>query len=110
MVDIGERIASLEAEFKSFRNETLMNNAYIRQKLDDIANLLPQKVGRPYCQTRHEKLGETIREIEKNGKYEKLAEKVEELQQRTPAIIQQIVLVFATGTVMAIVSYVIGKL
>ncbi len=107
---IGERISALEATVEGFMKETVSTNKYIRGKLDDIAEAMPDKVDRPYCQTRHEKLGETIREIEKNGKYEKLAEKVEELQQRTPAIIQQIVLVFATGTVMAIVSYVIGKL
>ena len=89
-MEIGERIASLEAEFKSFKHETLKDNTYIRDKLDVIIGLLPQKVDRSYCQTRHEKQDDRINEVEKNGKYEKLIERVRELEQRTPAIIQQI--------------------
>ncbi len=107
---IGERVAALTASFNGFKDEMVSNNKYVREKLDTITASLPNKVDRPYCQDRHEKLDGLIREVEKDGKYEKLADKVDILEGKTPAIIQQIVLVFATGTVMAIVSYVIGKL
>ena len=107
--NIGERIAGLEAEFKSFRNETLKDNTYIRQKLDYIANLLPEKVDRPYCHTRHEKLDEKVGGLEKDGRYTTLDERLRELEQKAPAIIQQIVLVLSTGVVMAIISYAISR-
>ncbi len=107
---IGERIAALEATVGGFMKETVATNKYIRDKLDDIASSLPNKVDRPYCQDRHEKLDGTLREIEKDGKHDKLTVRVEKLEQKAPAIVQYIVLIFATGTVMSIVSYVIGKL
>ena len=103
--NIGERIAGLEAEFKSFRNETLKDNEYIRNKLDYIANLLPEKVDRAYCHTRHEKLDEKVGELNKNGKYTVLEERLRELEQKAPAIIQQIVLVLSTGIVGGVVMY-----
>ena len=103
--NIGERIASLEAEFKSFRNETLKDNEYIRNKLDFIANLLPEKVDRSYCHTRHDKLDEKIGELDKDGRYTALEERLRELEQKAPAIIQQIVLVLSTGIVMGVVMY-----
>ena len=108
--NIGERIAGLEVGLKSFRHEMLKDNEYIRNKLDFIVNLLPEKVDRSYCYERHDKLDEKVSELEKDGKYEKLTEKVNKLEQKTPVIIQQIVLVLSTGIVMAIVSYVIGRL
>ena len=106
--NIGERIASLEAEFKSFRNETLKDNEYIRQKLDYIANLLSEKVDRAYCHTRHEKLDEKVGELGKDGKYTSLEERLRELEQKAPAIIQQIVLGVSMGIAVAIISYVAG--
>ena len=108
--NIGERIAGLEVGLKSFRHEMLKDNAYIREKLDFIVNLLPEKVDRSYCYERHDKLDEKVGELERDGKYEKLAEKVGELEKKTPVIVQQIVLVLSTGIVMAIVSYLIGKI
>ncbi len=80
-MEIGERIASLEAEFKSFRHEMLRDNEYIRKKLDTITTLLPQKVDRPHCQVRHEK---------QNGRRDELVKRIRAVEQRTPAIIQQI--------------------
>ena len=108
--DIGERLAGLEAEFKGFRNEILKDNAYIRDKLDQIASSLAEKVDRSYCLDRHNRLDEKIGELERNGKYTKLAEKVEELEKKTPAVIQTIVTALTTGMVMAVISYLIGRL
>lgn len=108
--NIGERIAGLEVGFKSFRDEMLKDNEYIRTKLDAIAESLTNKVDRSYCYERHDRLDEKVGELEKNGKYEKLAEKIGELEKKTPVIVQQIVLVLSTGVVMAIVSYVIGRI
>ena len=108
--NIGENVAALTASFNGFKAEVISNNKYVREKLDTITASLPNKVDRPYCQDRHEKLADKISEVEKDGKYEKIDERVGELEKKTPVIVQQIVLVFATGTVMAIVSYVIDKL
>ncbi len=108
--NLGERIAGLEVGFKSFRNETLKDNEYIRNRLDFIANLLPEKVDRAYCYERHDKLDEKVGELERDGKYEKLAEKIEELQKRAPAIVQYIVLVSVMGVVSAVISFVMDKL
>ncbi len=109
-MELGERIAALESSFNGFRDEMLSNNKYVRGKLDTITASLPNKVDRPYCQERHDKLDDNFREIEKNGKYEKLAKKVEDLQKRAPAVIQYIVLVSAMGVVSAIISFVMDKL
>ncbi len=109
-MELGERIAALESSFNGFRDEMLSNNKYVRGKLDTITAALPDKVDRPYCQDQHEKLDDNLREIEKDGKHDKLTVRVEKLEQKAPAIVQYIVLIFATGTVMSIVSYVIGKL
>lgn len=103
--NVGERIAGLEAAFKSFRNEMLKDTEYIRNKLDSIADSLSQKVDRPYCQDRHEKLDNKVGSLEKNGKHEELLKRIRVLEQKAPAIIQQIVLVLATGLMMAVITY-----
>lgn len=99
--NIGERIASLEAEFRAFRSEMTKDNEYIRQKLDYIADSLTEKVDKSDCNPKHEKL---------NGGYEKIVERITELEKKTPVIVQQIVLVLSTGIVMAVVSYLISGL
>ena len=98
---IGERIASLEAEFKSFRHEMLKDTAYIRGKVDDIADSLSQKVDRPYCQERHEKLGDRVSELEKNGKHIELLKRIRRLEQKVPVIVQQVVLAVMTAILTA---------
>ena len=92
--NIGERVASLEAALKSFRHEMLKDNDYIKKKLDKIADTLTEKVDRPYCLDRHEKVNSRLRTLE----------------QKAPAIIQQIVLVLSMGIVTTIISYFISRL
>lgn len=108
--NIGERLAGIEAAFNSFRHEILDDNKYIRDKLDTIADSLSQKVDRTYCQDRHEKLGDKVADLEKDGKHDKLEKRIRALELKAPAIIRDIVLVFSTGTVMAAVSYLISRL
>ena len=90
--NIGERIASLEARFEgfqqrfdTFQDQMATNQDLIMAKLDKIETIFD---------TRRIRVDNKISEMEK----------------KTPAIIQQIVLVLSTGVVMAIVSYVIGRL
>jgi len=92
--NIGERIASLEAEFRGFRSEMLKDNEYIKRRLDTIVDGLSSKVDRSYCYERHNKLDDVIGE----------------LRIKTPAIIQTIVVALTTGLVMALATYVIGHL
>jgi len=99
--NVGERIASLEAAFKGFRNEMLNNNEYVRSKLDTIANSLSQKVDRPYCQDRHEKTDDRIVELEKNGKREEIMKRIRTLEQKTPVIVQQVVVAVITAILTA---------
>jgi len=99
--NIGERIAGLEAEFKSFRQETLKDNAYIRAKLDLIVDSLSQKVDRVHCQARHEKLADRIAVAEKNGHREEILKRIRMLEQKTPAIVQQVVLAVMTAILTA---------
>lgn len=89
---IGERIASLEARFEgfqqrfdTFQDQMSTNQGLIMAKLDKI---------------------ETIFETRKI----RVDDKLSEMEKKTPAIIQQIVLVLSTGIVMAIVSYLIKQL
>ena len=98
----GERIASLEATLKIFRNETQRDNLYIRSKLDAIADSLSQKADRSYCQARHEKLDDRIVEVEKNGKREETLKRIRILEQKTPAIIQNAVLAVTIAVLTAI--------
>lgn len=102
MSEIGERIASLEAEFKSFRHEMLKDTQYIMDKLDTIADSLSQKVDRPYCRERHEKLSEKVGELEKNGKREELLKRIRQLEQKTPVIVQQVVLSVITAVLTVV--------
>jgi len=102
MVDnIGERIASLNAEFKSFRTEVLKDNDYIKGKVDKIVEALPEKVDRQYCQERREKLHERVTEVEKNGRRDELLKRIRALEQKTPAIIQSVVLAIMTAVLTA---------
>lgn len=98
---VGERLAGIEAAFKGFRNETLKDNAYIRAKLDIIVDSLSQKVDRPFCQERHEKLGDKISELEKNGRRDDLLKRIRSLEQRTPAIVQQVVIAVIVAVLTA---------
>ena len=107
--NVGERIAGLEAAFKGFRNEMLKDTEYIRNKLDAIADSLSQKVDKPYCQDRHEKLNGKVAELGKNNKHSELEKRVRTLEQKVPAVVQQIVLVLSTGVVMTIISYLINR-
>lgn len=91
---IGERLAGVEAEFRSFRHEMLKDNDYIKKKLDTIVETLTSKVDRPYCLDRHDTLNSRLRTLE----------------QKAPAIIQQIVLGLSMGIVIAVVSYLISRL
>lgn len=102
MSEIGERIASLEAEFKSFRNEVLKDNDYIKGKVDKILETLPLKVDRPYCQERHEVLRGKLEEVSKNGRWEDVLKRIRALEQKTPAIIQQVVLAIMTAVLTAV--------
>jgi len=90
--NIGERIASLEARFDgfqlrfdNFQVQMSTNQGLIMGKLDKIDAAF-------------------------DDRRDKVNNRFLVLETKTPVIIQQIVLVFATGTVMALVSYVIGKL
>ncbi len=98
---IGERIASLEAEFRSFRQEMLKDNQYIKSKLDKIEEGLSNKVDREYCLNRHDRLDKQVEEAEKS---------IRALERQAPAVVKEIVLVLSTGIVMAMVSYLIGQL
>ena len=89
---IGERIASLEARFEgfqlrfdNFQSQMTVNQAQIMAKLDKIEESFEERK-------------------------EKVNTRFSELDKKAPAIIQQIVLVLATGMVMGIVSYLIGKI
>ena len=109
MSEIGERMAGMEAEFKSFRHEMLKDTSYIRDKLDTIADSLSQKVDRPYCRDRHENLDDRIIKLGGNNKHKELEKRVRTLEQRVPAVVQQIALVLSTGVVMAIISHLISQ-
>ena len=77
--NIGERVATLEAQFEAFQNHVTTNQRQIMDKLDKIEVAF---------ETRREKVNTKFAEIDK----------------KTPAIIQQIVLVLSTGSVAAIIS------
>ena len=100
-----ERVAGLETAFhgvKEFLEVQFKHidddNAYIRQKLDAIVEILPGKVDNPDCDTKHGGLDKRVRRLE----------------QSVPAVIQTIVIALTTGIVMAIVtaivSYVVARL
>jgi len=100
--NIGERIASMEAAFNGFRNEVLKDNVYIRGKLDAIAESLSEKVDRPYCQGRHEKLEDKVSVLEKNGKRDEIMKRIRMLEQRAPAIVQQVGVAVITAILTAV--------
>ncbi|MBC8520761.1 MAG: hypothetical protein H8D26_02040 [Methanomicrobia archaeon] len=90
--NVGERIASLEARFNgfqqrfdTFQDQMSTNQGLIMGKLDKIEG------------------GFEARRTRVDNKFS-------ELDKKTPALIQQIVLVLSTGVVMAVVSYLISGL
>lgn len=92
--NIGERIAGLEAEFKSFKEQILSDNSYIKGKLDVIVAALSTKVG----------LEAYERE---SGKFNS---RIHDMEIRSPAIVRDIVLVLSTGVVMAVITFLINRL
>ncbi len=99
--NIGASLAGLEASFKSFRNETLRDIKYIRDKVDTIAASMGNKVDRPHCQDRHEKIDHRIVELEKNGRREEIMKRIRLLEQKTPVIVQQVVVAAITAILTA---------
>lgn len=91
--DIGERIASLEAEFRSFKEQITTDNSYIKGKLDVIVAALSTKVG----------LEAYERET---GRFNT---RIHNMEIRSPAIIRDIVLVLSTGVVMGVITYMISR-
>ena len=92
--NIGERIAALEAEFKSFKGQILSDNQYVKERLDKIIEILGGKVDKVNCQSKHEKIDERLTTFDKSN----------------PAIIQSIIVALTTGGVMTIVSYIISHI
>jgi len=92
--NIGQRIAALEAEFKSFKEQILSDNQYVKEKLDKIIEILGSKVDKSNCQIRHEKIDERLTTFDKSN----------------PALIQTIIVALTTGGIMAVVSYIISHL
>ena len=91
-INVGERVASLEARFNgfqqrfdTFQNQMATNQNLIMEKLDKIETAF---------ETRRMRVDNRIADLEK----------------KTPAIIQQLVLVFSTGAVMSVISYLINRL
>lgn len=91
---IGERIAGLEAEFRSFKEQITTDNSYIKGKLDVIVAALSTKVGLEAYERESNKFNTRLHGMEV----------------RTPVIVQQITLVLSTGVIMAVVSYLINRL
>ena len=108
MSDIAERMASLESAFESFRSEVSKDNEYIKRRVDKIVGTLPLKVDRQYCEEKHAVLRDKLEEATKNGYKEELLKRVRALEQRTPAIIQQVVVAIMTAvlTVVAVKMWV----
>lgn len=92
--NIGERIAGLEAEFRSFKEQITTDNSYIKGKLDVIVAALSTKVGLEAYERETGKFNARLHDVEI----------------KSPAIIRDIVLVLSTGMVMAVVTYLIGQL
>ena len=92
--NIGERIAGLEAEFRGFKEQITTDNSYIKGKLDVIVTALSSKVGMEAYE----------REM---GKFNT---RIHDMEIRSPAFVRDIVLVLSTGTIMAIISYLISQL
>ena len=92
--NIGQRIAALEAEFKSFKEQILSDNQYVKERLDKIIEILGSKVDKTNCQAKHEKIDERLTTFDKSN----------------PAIIQTIIVALTTGGIMAVVSYIISHL
>ena len=92
--NIGERIAALKADFKSFKEQILSDNQYVKERLDKIIEILGSKVDKTNCQAKHEKIDERLTTFDKSN----------------PAIIQSIIVALTTGGVMTIVSYIISHI
>ena len=95
---IGAEIAELRGAFNGLKDQILVDNAYMKGKLDTIVAALATKVG--------------MEAYERDtGKFNR---RLHDIEIKSPAIIQQIVLVLSTGTVAAlvsaVVSYLMGKL
>lgn len=96
-----ERVAQLETAFgdlKEFLEVQFKHvdedNAYIKQKLDGIVEILPGKVDNLDCDTKHGGLDKRVRRLE----------------QSVPAVIQTVVIALTTGIVMAIVTAIVSYL